>query len=339
MLTVLLATRNRARVLHEVLQSFVQLCQPSSGWKVVIVDNGSVDQTEEVIRSFSNRLPIFPVLEPCVGKNCALNTGLGLVEGDLTVLTDDDVFPKANWLIELRRAADEQPAYSIFGGAILPRWEAPPPCWVGWIDPGPIFTLSNPSLAEGPIRPSLVFGPNMAIRTSIFRSGVRFDASMGPRGSNYPMGSETELVCRLDRQGHKAWYVENAVVEHFIRQEQLTERSAWRRAVRYGRGQFRLYYMEQLEGKKLWLGPRPYLFTKLVKIFVQMGIGALAVAAAHLCLGRKTIFRCRWRFGYRRGQAIEVLNIVRDGDAKLKRTSPDTRDGSPLPIANRTPLG
>jgi hypothetical protein len=36
----------------------------------------------------------------------------------------------------------------------------------------------------------------MAIRTAVFQSGVRFDASIGPRNSSYAMGSETELVLR-----------------------------------------------------------------------------------------------------------------------------------------------
>ena len=123
MLTVLLATRNRARILRDVLGAFCQLESPPSGWKLVVVDNGSTDQTTQVIASFANRLPLRSVFESKIGKNFALNTGLELVEGDLAVFTDDDVFPRANWLTEMRKAVDAQLAYSMFGGAILPRWE------------------------------------------------------------------------------------------------------------------------------------------------------------------------------------------------------------------------
>jgi len=52
------------------------------------------------------------------------------------------------------------------------------------------------------------------------------------------MGSETELAMRLDRQGHKAWYVHNAVVKHFVSAEHLNTVWVLKRAVRYGRGSF-----------------------------------------------------------------------------------------------------
>src|SRR5690242_1243990 len=114
MLTVVLATKNRAAILRETLEAFCQLQPPSSGWKLVIVDNGSIDQTPEVLASFAGRLPLQTLCEPTGGKNSALNTGLGFVEGDLTVFTDDDTFPHTAWLVELRNAADAQPAYSMF---------------------------------------------------------------------------------------------------------------------------------------------------------------------------------------------------------------------------------
>src|SRR5579859_3762482 len=167
MLTVLLATRNRARILPDVLESFCHLQSPPSGWRLVIVDNGSTDRTAEVISSFADRLPLQYTLEPKLGKNFALNTGITLVEGDLTVLTDDDVFPHADWLVQMRRAADTQRSYSMFGGAIVPRWEVPPPVWVGWLDLGSVYTVTDPSLKEGPLPPvelPVIQGPNMAIR-------------------------------------------------------------------------------------------------------------------------------------------------------------------------------
>src|SRR5438105_6746631 len=145
MLTVLLATRNRAAILRETLGAFCNLQEPASGWKLVIADNGSRDQTSAVLAWYANRLPLQVVSEPTGGKNSALNVGLGLVEGDLTVFTDDDTFPKRDWLIELRKAADAQPMYSLFGGAVVPRWESPPPAWVEWLEQGPTFALTDPS--------------------------------------------------------------------------------------------------------------------------------------------------------------------------------------------------
>lgn len=303
MLTVLFATRNRARILRDVLAAYCHLQPPSSGWKLVVVDNGSTDQTREVLASFANRLPVHFVSEPKLGKNSALNTGLALIEGDLTVLTDDDAFPRADWLVQLRRAADARPDYAIFGGAVVARWEVPPPPWLQWINLGPIFTITPSSMEEGELPPgqvTMVQGPNMAIRSQVFESGTRFDASIGPRGSSYAMGSETELLLRLGRQGHRAWHVESAVVEHFVRKEQLSKAWIMGRAVRYGRG-----WQRMAPNRKLWMGVPRHLFRDVPK-------EALLMAGAALLFKPDAALRARWRFNYLLGWAIESRIMARE---------------------------
>jgi glycosyltransferase involved in cell wall biosynthesis len=298
MLTVLFATRNRAQLLREVLETYCHLQDPRGGWKLVIIDNGSTDETAEIASSFRNHLPLQFVSESRAGKNVALNTGLEHVEGDLAVLTDDDTFPKADWLIQLRRAADDQLAFSMFGGVIEPRWETAPPPWVRWIrDAGPVYTLTDRSLREGPIPGVLVFGPNMAVRTAIFQSGVRFDPAIGPRGSSYAMGSETEILLRLEKQGHRAWHVEHAVVEHFIRKEQLTKEWVLQRAKRWGRGRYRMS-----PTARLWLGVPRHLF----RDFPKEGLGILA---AFILFRRKAFFNARWRFNILLGIASEARRM------------------------------
>jgi L-malate glycosyltransferase len=303
MLTVLFATRNRSPVLQQVLEAFCRLEQPAGGWKLVVVDNGSNDRTADILASFANRLPLQAAFEPIAGKNRALNTGLALLEGDLTVLTDDDVFPNANWLVELRKAADARPTYSMFGGAIVPRWEAPPPHWVQWTETGPVYTLTDPSWREGPLASSFIFGPNMALRTSIFRSGICFDPSIGPRGTSYPMGSETELLQRLARQGHAAWHVPSAIVEHFIRAEQLTRAWVRQRAIRYGRGKYRLSRHAGASRAGRGMPTLPYLGRRLLK-------ESLVIAAASALFRHEALFRGLWRFNYWRGQAIEARALL-----------------------------
>jgi glycosyltransferase involved in cell wall biosynthesis len=302
MLTVLMSTRNRSRILRDVLESYQQIQQPLSGWKLVVVDNGSTDETAEVLSFFKGHLPLHSVSEPRVGKNYALNTGLEFVEGDLLVLTDDDAFPRHDWLMQLRKAADTQLSYSMFGGLVVPRWQVLPPPWIQWVDINSSFGINSPSLEEGWMPPSLlmeVIGPNMAIRSNIFQSGTRFDTSIGPNGSSYAMGSETELVLRLTRQGHRAWHVHGAVVEHLVREEQLKKRWILQRAIRFGRGMHRL-----VPNKKLWIGIPRHLFRDLPK-------EGLLMAAAWVTLRREALFRSHWRFNFLRGQAIEARILFR----------------------------
>lgn len=309
MLTVLLATKNRAQVLREVLESYCALQAPESGWKLVVVDNGSTDNTAEVLAKFSSRLPLSALRELKPGKNAALNAGLELAEGDLVVLTDDDAFPAADWLIQIRKAADQQPEYSMFGGAVIPRWEVRPPAWVHWIAGGPVFTLTESSLPEGPMDPCDVFGPNMAVRNSVFQTGTRFDRGIGPSGLSYAMGSETELVLRLAGQGHKAWYVKRAVVEHYIRKEQLVTDWVWQRAVRFGRGQYRLFGRDYYSDAAKWHGV-PLRLTR--RAFKQRVMVAFALVFAR----KESLFRARWRLNVFRGEIMEARNVAfKNGNA------------------------
>ena len=318
MLTVLLATRNRERILKDVLGAYCALDVPAGGWKLVVVDNGSSDQTAEVVASFEKRLLIRFLSEPRLGKNFALNAGLAFLEGDLAVFTDDDAFPRADWLVQLRRAADAHRDCSMFGGVVVPRWEQPPPSWVEWVNQAAVYTVTDPSLKEGPLDPREIYGPNMAIRAEIFRSGARFDTKIGPSGASYPMGSETEMVLRLGRQGHKAWHVQSAVVEHYIRREQVQQDWVWKRAIRFGRGQYRLYRGGAGAETRSSFAVALYFLRKMSK-------QAALMVAGWLCFRKETVFRAHWRLNCFWGEAMEARILAREGRSPIQSTPGEAR--------------
>jgi len=306
MLTVLIATHDGAETLPKAMNAYRQLQAPTGGWKLVIVDNGSTDTTKEIVDSFTDRLPLTYVFESSRGKNAALNTGLSSVEGDLIVFTDDDTLPRPDWLIEMRRAADSHASFSMFGGSVVPHWEVPPEAWIlAWVQLGPVFTLTDPSWEEGSIPPSFLYGTNMAIRIEIFEAGYRFDVRIGPRSRSYAMGSETELTLRLAKAGFEAWHCKQAVVEHIIRKFQLERAWILRRAIRYGRGRYRLGVQYENVNRKKYLGIPRYLIKEVAKKGFDVGRARLGGDAAEL-------FEKRWIFNYLLGQAIEARLIHRE---------------------------
>jgi len=312
MLTVLIATYNGAKTLPRALNAYCQLQTPEGGWKLVIVDNRSTDATKEIIHSFLGLLPLTYLLEPSPGKNAALNTGLASVEGDLVVLTDDDTLPRADWLIEMRRAADSHPSFSIFGGSVAPCWEIAPEEWIpAWVPLGSAFGITSPTWKEGPLGPEQVFGGNMAIRAEVFKAGHRFDVEIGPRGHDYPIGSETELTVRLAKAGFKAWYCKQAVVEHIIGKSQMNLAWILRRAIRLGRGDYRIKVPYRRVKPKLWLGIPRYLIREIVT-------QVLRVAYARLRGDATKLFQERWKLNYVRGQVIEARILYRE----IHSTSP-----------------
>jgi glycosyltransferase involved in cell wall biosynthesis len=302
MFTILIATYNGGKTLPAVLDAYRKLAGVSGGWKLVLINNGSDDDTKDIINEFSALLPISHLFETRRGKNIALNTGLSHIEGDLVVFTDDDVLPQSDWLKELRTAADSHPSYSIFGGPILPEWESQPEDWIlSWVPLAPTFAILQ-DLDEGPLEKNMrVFGPNMAIRSSIFQMGFKFDETIGPNGSHYAQGSEAELLKRLGQAGFKAWHCKNAKVRHIIRSSQMNKKWVLGRAIRFGRGQYRLGRVGRQWKSHAW-GMPVYLYLEILNKVCRLGI-------ARLSRNDEKIFKEHWYLNVFLGMATEARNI------------------------------
>jgi glycosyltransferase involved in cell wall biosynthesis len=305
MLTVLLATRNRAAVLAKVLSAYEHVVSPETGWKIVIVDNGSGDHTQEVLRSFRDRLPLTIVHEPKPGKNVSLNVGLLQVDGDLVVLTDDDAFPDPFLLVEMKRCADAHQDYSIFGGRILPRWEQSPTEWIQRYVPKDIVFALTGEWKEGPTPPEMLFGPNMAVRAAIFAAGYRFDEKMGPRLKAYPMGGETEFTRRLARDGYRAWHCERAVVHHFISAKHIERKWIFGRAVRFGRGQYRMDCRESFGAVTTWSRELRHLLRGARNVCAEVHSKRRGEIGAYL-------FQAEWGLHFVLGRVQEARNMRRE---------------------------
>jgi glycosyltransferase involved in cell wall biosynthesis len=297
MITVLFSTFNGADTLPAMLDSLTRLTPPPGGWKLVAVDNASTDDSGDLLRSFTGRLPLTVLSEPAKGKNRALNRGLEIAEGDLVVLTDDDIVADADWLKTWASVAGRLREFDIFGGRIVPRWGMEPPDWLlSEVPLGPVYAATDPAWKEGPIRAGCVWGPNMAVRRRVFEAGHRFNERVGPDGTMaYAMGSETEFTMRLERRGFRCAHSPAPVVEHQIPAANMTQEWVLRRAFRYGRGE-RLQQLADGEGTGDAL-----LFGYPRWIVRQWGERRLELMRARFSGTERERFRLRWEIGRLRG--------------------------------------
>jgi L-malate glycosyltransferase len=312
--TILLATRNRGSTLEAVLARYCELDVPAAGWDIVIVDNGSTDHTKQVVQAFSERLPISYCFEPTPGKNVALNRGLPLVTGDLIVFTDDDIFPKSDWLTQFCAAADSHPSYAVFSGIIAPRWEAPPSEAIRRAVPLSIcFGMHAPGMREGPSDANHAFGGNVAIRADAFRAGHRFDPTMGPRSDSSPMGSETELIRRLAHDGFKVWCCEQAVVEHLIPSAHMELSWILKRAERWGRASARLDACDRPDLGPMWMGIPRRAFRVFPRGLWNLLHGLVIGDGAKVLKGRWTLHELR-------GDVAEVRSMIKSRHPQSQST-------------------
>jgi len=124
--SVVLATFNGGARLQRMLNSMAKLAPPPGGWKLIIVDNASTDNTAQIIENYAERLPLLLLSHDVPGKNGALNKALSDIQGELIIFTDDDVIVSENWLIDYLDLANKNPKYAVFGGRIIPSWPSPP---------------------------------------------------------------------------------------------------------------------------------------------------------------------------------------------------------------------
>jgi hypothetical protein len=223
-ITVLICTRNRAAQLRSVLESVTRLrIPPGLQWELVVIDNGSSDNTGEVVQSFGERLPVRLVREDTPGLSNARNSGVAEARGRYICWTDDDVVIDEGWLAAYVAAFQAHPDAVVFGGRISPVLEAPTPAWVSQLaDEWPLTSVfARREWGGVPIpldfdRGVIPWGANFAVRTREQRQ-VAYDPNLGVSPLQKRVGEEAEVIYRmLNEPGATGWWTPDAKVQHII---------------------------------------------------------------------------------------------------------------------------
>ncbi len=223
--TVVICTWNRAALLDRTLEQVARIDLAGlDDWELLVVNNASTDDTADVLRRHTGRLPLRVLEEPRPGKPHAANLAIAQARHDLTAWTDDDVLVERGWLKAIVAAARQHPQAAYFGGPIDPLFSVEPPAWIR----RHIGELRAPyaMLDLGPaIRPfaehEIPFGANLGLRRTLL-DDLRFDPRLGPAGDNQIRGEETALVRQLRARGAVGLWVGTARVQHYIPPARLT---------------------------------------------------------------------------------------------------------------------
>lgn len=233
LVTVAICTRNRARALERTLRSLAALAiPPSLRWELLVVDNGSGDETGKILASLSNVLPLRIIVETRIGLSHARNTAIAEAHGDYILWIDDDVLVDPEWLREYDDAFRTWPDAAFFGGPIVPAFEGIPPRWLELALPHVDNAYAARDLGDAPValtRDTLPFGANFAVRADEQRR-YPFDPELGRRGTALSAGEEWAVLEAMLADGASGRWVPGARLQHVI--------SAERQTVRYLRGYY-----------------------------------------------------------------------------------------------------
>ena len=225
-ITVILCTYNRCRTLAEALESVAASRMPADiSWKMLIVDNNSSDQTQEVAQDYCRRYEgrFRYLFEPRQGKSNALNSGIRESYGSILAFMDDDVIVASDWFADLTRELHAG-RWVGAGGRILARNTPLVPDWLPMEGP---YSLSGMlalfDLGDKPCRLECSpFGTNMAFQKAIFDKYGDFRTDLGPCPGSEIRNEDTEFGRRLLNGGELLRYEPSAVVYHAIPESRLT---------------------------------------------------------------------------------------------------------------------
>jgi glycosyltransferase involved in cell wall biosynthesis len=111
-ISVVIPTYERAHLVSEAIASVLR--QTYSDFELLVVDDGSSDDTTEVVSSFKDeRLRL--VLLPRGGRSRARNEGAARARGEVVVFLDSDDQAEPDWLRELVLALDGPAAVACCG--------------------------------------------------------------------------------------------------------------------------------------------------------------------------------------------------------------------------------
>jgi glycosyltransferase involved in cell wall biosynthesis len=254
LVSVAICTRNRGRALERTLRSLAAIVLPwSLSWEVLVVDNGSEDDTAKSIARFSDALPIRALVEQKVGLSHARNAAIREARGEYILWIDDDVLVDADWLTAYYDAFRTWPDAAFFGGPITPEFEGTPPQWLQLAFPHVANAYASLDLGDTPVPltvNALPFGANFVVRAEEQRR-CAFDPALGRRDDLLYAGEEWAVLQALLAGGATGRWVPGARVRHMI--------PAGRQSVRY----LRRYYIGNamslartrgIAGEKMLLG-------------------------------------------------------------------------------------
>jgi glycosyltransferase involved in cell wall biosynthesis len=220
----------------------------SQSFEVLVVDNGSTDDTADICKGFCARNRNFRYLvEERPGLAIARNKGLAESSTDIVAYTDDDAAPEATWLERIGNAFATLPDdLGIVGGDVVPIWEAERPVWLSDMLLRPLSAGLKWSVDARFLRAGeWLVEVNSAYRKSALLRVKGFPEHLGRVGDMLLSGDGACNVL-IERAGFRLYYDPKVLVRHHIPASRITRTWFRRRSFWQGVSMYLLYrFVEQ----------------------------------------------------------------------------------------------
>lgn len=239
--SIIICCHNGADRLPETIRHIARQRVPAYiPWELLIIDNGSTDDSAGVARiewqkhRVDARLRI--VKEPVLGLSHARASGFKESRFEYIVMCDDDNWLAENYVATAFQIMSDDSNIGALGGLGKLFFEIDPP-----VDElSYVFAAGPQATRSGKVPENKVYGAGCVIRHSAYQkllsSGFK-SLLTDRRGAELCSGGDYELCFALAIMGYDIWYDDRLRFIHFITRERLT----WEYFLKYARESSRCF--------------------------------------------------------------------------------------------------
>ena len=220
--SIIIATRDRAEHLRGTLCSFNHVTVPDRYVvELIVVDNGSTDDTKEVVNQcVLDGYSIRYLFEPVKVKSRAINRAHEMAAGDILLFTDDDVRPAPNWISAMCQPIVSGRADAVVGSVTLAPHLVKP--WMRlrhrkWLAE---LTFSDREIAL--TDEIMLVGANMGYARKVLERVKDFDPELGAGALGFY--EETLFGLQVAHAGFRIVPVPESEVEHHFDANRATSK-------------------------------------------------------------------------------------------------------------------
>jgi GT2 family glycosyltransferase/glycosyltransferase involved in cell wall biosynthesis len=213
--SVVIPTFNRSATLARCLAALDRQTILAHEFEVVVVDDGSTDDTRAVVESYASSYPLKYVHQSNAGPGTARNTGVRHASGELVLFIGDDIMADERLLESHLLAHATRPAQTT---AILGHID-----WPAHMKRSPVMDyVCGPSTLQFayafiPTLPALDFRffytSNISLKRQFLVEAADDNVAFDPAFTQAAF-EDSELAMRLERRGLEIVYAEDARVTH-----------------------------------------------------------------------------------------------------------------------------
>jgi glycosyltransferase involved in cell wall biosynthesis len=300
MISIIIPAYNAAQTLPACLAALQRQTQPPD--EIIVVDDGSQDQTAQVARAYGAQL----LEQVHQGPAAARNLGIRQARGDIVLLTDADCEPVPTWVAEMMRPFTDPRVVGVKGSYRTHQQER-------------VARLAQCEFEERYDRLERLATIDFidtyaaAFRLAVLREMGGFDPAF-PRA----VSEDAELSYRLARVGCRLMFNRQAVVYH---RHPSTWRAYLRRKIKFSYWRMIVYRLHP--GKAVHDSYTPQLLkAQLALMYLVLGLAGLAffypplvwgavAALIGLCLSAIPFVRRAVQHDHALGLAALVFVVVR----------------------------